>query len=153
MLVSAKHQHESAIDIPMFPPSWTSRLIHSSRLLQSPGLSSLSHRANFHWLSILSQRGLSSACWGFPGSSDGEESACWCRRPRFNSWVGKIPWRRDRLSFQHSWASLVTQMVKNLPVMQETWVWSLGQEGPLEEGMTTYASILAWRIPMNRGAW
>ena len=38
-------------------------------------------------------------------------------------------------------------MVKNLPVMQETWVQSLGQEDPLEEGMATYSSILAWRIP------
>ena len=38
-------------------------------------------------------------------------------------------------------------MVKNLPAMQETWVQSLGWEDPLEEGMTTYCSILAWRIP------
>ena len=37
--------------------------------------------------------------------------------------------------------------------MQEIWVQSLGQEDPLEEGMTTYFSILAWRIPMNRRAW
>ena len=38
-------------------------------------------------------------------------------------------------------------MVKNLPVMQETWVQSLGWEGPLEEGMATHSSILAWKIP------
>ena len=38
-------------------------------------------------------------------------------------------------------------MVKNLPIMWETWVQSLGQEDPLEEGMATYSSILAWRIP------
>ena len=44
-------------------------------------------------------------------------------------------------------ASLVAQMVKNLPVMQETWVWSLGWEDPLEEGMAIHSSILAWRIP------
>jgi len=44
-------------------------------------------------------------------------------------------------------ASLVAQMVKNLPVMQETWVQSLGLEGPLEKGMATHSSILAWRIP------
>ena len=49
-------------------------------------------------------------------------------------------------------ASLVAQMAKNLPAMQETWVQSLGQEDPLEEGMTTHSSILAWRIPMDRGA-
>ena len=47
----------------------------------------------------------------------------------------------------------MTLMVKNLSAMQETWVQSLGQEDPLEEGMATHSSILAWRIPMDRGAW
>ena len=50
------------------------------------------------------------------------------------------------------WASLVAQSVKNLPAMRETWVRSLGCEDPLEEGMTTHSSILAWRIPKDRGA-
>ena len=45
------------------------------------------------------------------------------------------------------WASLLAQMVKNLPVVQETWVWSPDQEDPLEKGMATQLSILAWRIP------
>ena len=45
------------------------------------------------------------------------------------------------------WASLVAQMVKNLPATQETWVQSLGWEDPLEKGMATHCSILAWRIP------
>ena len=45
------------------------------------------------------------------------------------------------------------QMVKNLPAMRETWVWSLGWEDPLEENMATHSSILAWRISMDRGAW
>jgi len=45
------------------------------------------------------------------------------------------------------WASLKAQMAKNLPTMQETQVWSLGQEDPLEEVMATHPSILAWRIP------
>ena len=44
-------------------------------------------------------------------------------------------------------ASLVTQMVKNLPAILETWVLSLSWEDPLEKGMATYSSILAWRIP------
>ena len=47
-------------------------------------------------------------------------------------------------------------VVKNLPANVETyktWVRSLGWEDPLEEGMATHPSILAWRIPMNRGAW
>ena len=48
---------------------------------------------------------------------------------------------------------MVPQMVKNLPAMQDTWVWSQGQEAPLEEGMAIHSSILAWRIPMARGAW
>ena len=42
-------------------------------------------------------------------------------------------------------------MVKNLPAIWETWVKSLGWEDPLEEGMATHSSILAWRIPMDRG--
>ena len=45
------------------------------------------------------------------------------------------------------WASLVAQMIKNLPAMREAWVQSLGWEVPLEEGMATHSSILAWRIP------
>ena len=47
----------------------------------------------------------------------------------------------------------MAQVVKNLPAMQETWVQSLGWEDPLEEDMATHSSILAWRIPMDRGAW
>ena len=44
-------------------------------------------------------------------------------------------------------------MVKNPPALQETWVQSLGWGDPLEEGMATHSSILAWRIPMDRGVW
>ena len=44
-------------------------------------------------------------------------------------------------------ASLIAQMVKNLPAVQETWVLSLGSEDPLEKGRASYSSILAWRIP------
>ena len=50
-------------------------------------------------------------------------------------------------------ASLMAQMVKNLPAVQETWVRSLSWEDPLEEGMAVHSSILAWRIPMDRGSW
>ena len=45
------------------------------------------------------------------------------------------------------------QMAKNLPAMRETWVRSLGWENPMEEGMATHFSILAWRIPMDGAAW
>ena len=48
--------------------------------------------------------------------------------------------------FSNLWASLVAQLVKNLPAMQETLVWFLGQEDPLEKGMATHPSILAWRV-------
>ena len=48
---------------------------------------------------------------------------------------------------KRNWASLVAQMVKSLPpAMRETWFWFLGWEDPLEKGMATYSSILAWRI-------
>ena len=50
------------------------------------------------------------------------------------------------------WASLVAQSVKNLPAMRDTWVRFLGWEDPLEEEMATHSSILAWRIPMEKGA-
>ena len=46
-----------------------------------------------------------------------------------------------------TWASLVARVVKNLLAMQETWVSSLGQEDPLEKGMPTHSSVLAWGIP------
>ena len=45
------------------------------------------------------------------------------------------------------WAFLVAQMVTNLPAVQKTWVWPLGWENPLEKGMATHSSSLAWRIP------
>ena len=65
----------------------------------------------------------------------------------------QIPGEGIGYILQYSWASLVAQMVKNLPAMQETWVQSLGWEDLLEEGRATHSSILAWRIPLDRGAW
>ena len=73
--------------------------------------------------------------------------------PPFDSWVEKIPWRRIGYPLQYTWACLEAQTVKNLPAMRETWVWSLGWEDPLEEGMATHSSILAWKIPVDRRAW
>ena len=64
-----------------------------------------------------------------------------------------IPWLEGSLGegkgypFLYSWASLVAQLVKNLPTMWETWVQSLGWEDPLEKGTATHSSVLAWRIP------
>ena len=62
--------------------------------------------------------------------------------------AGVLLYHKSKLKAQVlSGASLVTQMVKNPPAMQETQVGSLGQEDPLEEGMATHSSFLAWRIP------
>ena len=58
---------------------------------------------------------------------------------------------RQEGCYIHFGASLVAQMVKNPPTMQETWVQFLGWKDSLEEGMATHPSILAWRIPMDRG--
>ena len=59
-------------------------------------------------------------------------------------------YRKKKICFAnirfHRRASLVDQMIKNLPAMRETWVWSLGWEDPLEKEMATHFSILAWRI-------
>ena len=84
---------------------------------------------------------------GFPGGSAGKESACNAGDPGSNSWVRKAPWRRDRQPIpMYSWASLAAQIVKNPPSMWETWVGNLVWENPLEEGMASHSSILAWRI-------
>ena len=53
----------------------------------------------------------------------------------------------------HTGSPLVVQSVRNPPAMWKTWVQSLGWGDPLEEDRATHSSILAWRIPMNRGAW
>ena len=60
---------------------------------------------------------------------------------------GSSPGEGIGYPLQFSWVSLVAQTVKNPPAMQETWIRSLGQEDPLEEGMATHSNILVWRIP------
>ena len=59
----------------------------------------------------------------------------------------KTPHNITNTNSQGFGPSLAAQMVKNLPAVKETWVWSLGWEDPLEEGMATHSSTLAWRIP------
>ena len=61
--------------------------------------------------------------------------------------LGRSPGEGRGYPLQYSWASLVAQLVKNLPVMQETEVRSPGWEDPLEKGKATHSHILAWRIP------
>ena len=60
---------------------------------------------------------------------------------------GRSPGKGKGYPLQYSWASLVAQLVKNVPAMRESWVRSLGWEDPLEKGKATQSSILAWRIP------
>ena len=84
---------------------------------------------------------------GFPHSSVGKESPCNAGDPGLIPGLGRSTGEGIGYPLRYSWASLVAQLVKNSPAMQETWVRSLGWEDPLEKGMATHSSILAWRIP------
>ena len=90
---------------------------------------------------------------GFPGSSAGKESSYNTGDPGLTPGSGSSSGEGLGYLLQYSWASLVTQMVKNPPAMQETWVPSLGWEDSLEEGMATHSSVATWRIPKDRDAW
>ena len=79
---------------------------------------------------------------GFPDSSVGKEFACNAGDLGLIPGLGRSPGEGRGYPLQYSWASLVTQLVKNLPAMQETWVRSLGWEDPLEKGEATHSSIL-----------
>ena len=83
----------------------------------------------------------------FPGSSVGKESACHAGDPHSIPELGSSPGEGIGYPHQYSWASLVAQMVKNPPAMQETWVRSLGWKDSLEKGTATHSIIMAWRIP------
>ena len=80
-------------------------------------------------------------------SSIGKESACSAGGPGSIPGSGRSAGEEIGYPLQHSWASLVVQLVKNLPAMQETWVQSLGWENPLEKGTASHSIILTWRIP------
>ena len=72
--------------------------------------------------------------WGFLGSPDGKESAWNAGDPSSISGSGRSVGEEIGYPLQYSWASLVSQLVKNPPTMQETWVQSLGWKDPLEKG-------------------
>ena len=84
---------------------------------------------------------------GFPDSSVGKESTYNTGDPSLIPGMGRSPGEGIGYPLQYSWASLMAQLVKNLPVMQDTWVRSLGWEDALEKGKATHSSILTWRIP------
>ena len=90
---------------------------------------------------------------GFPDSSVGKESTCNAGNTGLTPGLGKSPGEGIDYPLQNSWVFPVAQMVKIPPAMWETWIRSLSWEDPLEKGMATHTSILAWRIPTDRGAW
>ena len=79
---------------------------------------------------------------GYSGSSAGKESTCNAGDPCLIPGLGRSTGGGIGYPLQYFGVSLVTQMVKNLPAMRETWVRSLGWEDPLEEGMATHSGIL-----------
>ena len=84
---------------------------------------------------------------GFPNSSVGKEYTCNPGDPGSIPGSGRSAGKGIGYRLQYSWASLVAQLVKIPPAMQETWVRSLGQEDPLEKEMAIHSSILVWIIP------
>ena len=79
--------------------------------------------------------------------SVGKESACNTGDPSSIPRSGRSAGEGIGYPLQYSWASLVAQLVKNLPAVRETWIRSLGWEDPLQKGKATHSSILAKRIP------
>ena len=98
-------------------------------------------------LSVMYCLSSSSARVGFPDGSVGKESTCNAGDPGLIPGSGRSTREEIGYPLQYSWASLVAQLVKNLPTMRETWVQSLGWEDPLEKGKATHSNIPAWRIP------
>ena len=84
---------------------------------------------------------------GFPDISVGKESICNAGDPSLIPGSGRLAGEGTGYPLQYSWASLVTQVVKNLAATQETWVQALGCKDLLGKGKATRSSILAWRIP------
>ena len=78
----------------------------------------------------------------------------WLTCSRSQSWnMVERTLNSGKSPFNYLNPQVMAQTEKNLPAAQSAWVWSLGWEDPLEEGMATHSSVLSWRIPMDRGAW
>ena len=84
---------------------------------------------------------------GFPDNSVSKESACYAGDPSSIPGSGRSAGEGKGYPLQYSWASLVAQLVKNPPAMQETWVRSWGLQDPLKKETAPHSSILAWGIP------
>ena len=89
----------------------------------------------------------------FLGSSVDKKSPCNAGDTGLILGLRRSPGEEIGYTLQYAWASLVAQTVKNPPAMWEIWVPSLVWEDLLEMGMETHSSILAWKIPMDTGAW
>ena len=87
---------------------------------------------------------------GLPHSSVGKQSTYNAGDPSLIPGLGRSTGEGIGYPLQYSWASLMAQLVKNLPTMQETWVLPLGWEDPMEKGKATHSIILAWRIPWTQ---
>ena len=105
-------------------------------------LQTLSHAFLSSWDTLHTDTYMTS----FPGSSAGKESTCNAGKSGSIPGSGRSPGEGIGYPLQYSWASLVAQMVKNPPAMQETWVQSLGWEDLLEKEMTTHSGRIAWQI-------
>ena len=88
----------------------------------------------------------------FPDSSVGKESTCNARDPSLIPRSGRSAGEGIGYPLQYSWVSLMVQLVKNSPVIWETWVRSLGWKDTLEKEKATHSSIQAWRIPQSMGS-
>ena len=91
--------------------------------------------------------------WGFPGSSAGKKSTCNIGDPGLIPGLDRSPGEGIGYPLQYSWASLMTQTVKNLPAMWETWVQSLGQEDPLEKANGNPLQYSCLENSRDRGGW
>ena len=89
----------------------------------------------------------------FPGSSDGKESVCNVGDPIWIPGLGRCLGKGKSYLLQYFWASLLTQMVKNLRAMREIWVTFLGWEDPPGEGHGNPLQCSCLKNPMDRGAW
>ena len=112
--------------------AWNIPWMEERNRLQSMG----SQRVGHDWVTSLYFR--------FPHSSVVTKSTCNAADPGSIPGLGRSTGEGIDYPLQYSWASLVAQLEKNAPAMQETWVWSLGWEDHLEKGTATHSSILAF---------
>ena len=112
--------------------AWNIPWMEERNRLQSMG----SQRVGHDWVTSLYFR--------FPHSSAVTKSTCNAADPGSIPGLGRSTGEGIDYPLQYSWASLVAQLEKNAPAMQETWVWSLGWEDHLEKGTATHSSILAF---------